>query len=441
MVDLLKVLFVESHNLDRPDPLGSHHYIRLFQEAGHDCFWVGPAISPLHIFKPDALNRHRFRVWRDGGREVEGIGWLVPLTLLVYYNLPLLRSLAVGRSQYRLCLPPLTGQLKRKGFEQVDLLWCAGPTALSLLDLVPHRLSCYRLADRLDKFSGIPANVGALQQELIKRVDFVLATSRSLWEWACSVREEDVYYLPNGVSEIFFKEEKALPSDYPADCRPVAVYAGAIDTRFDLETLAYAVRVVKDIHFLLIGPLACEKLKPGLEALQVEDNFTWLGPKDYRKLPAYLQGSKAGLIPFHLNELTEAVNPIKYYEYLACDLPVVAPPMRELTEMGGPLHSFSGKESFCAALREAVAEGVENIESGSFGESKEKKTGEIAHLKGSADQNKNDRKGFDSPVSLNAGSGQPARANKDQFREFAARNTWRSRFEEVLDIVKRLNEV
>ncbi len=399
----MKVLFAESHNLDRPDPLGSHHYIRLFREAGYKCFWLGPAISPLHIFKPDALNRHRYRVWREGGRQIDGITWLVPLIPFVYYNLPLLRSLAVGRNQYRLCLPAIEDQLKRKGFDEVDLLWCAGPVALSLLDLVPHRLSCYRLADRLDKFSGIPSNVGQLQKELIRRVDFVLATSRSLWEWALSVRKDNVYYLPNGVSRIFFEDEETLPDDFPADGKPVAVYAGSIDTRFDLNLLTCAVQKLKDIHFLLIGPLNFKKLSPGLQKLKIEGNFTWLGPRDYRMLPAYLQRSTVGLIPFKLNELTEAVNPIKYYEYLASGLPVVAPPLRELKEMGGPLHSYKNSNEFSIVIREAL--------------------GKVQQEQG---------------TESNEGHLELKTNIKANLREFALKHTWDSRFKEVMSIIEKL---
>ena len=383
----MKVLFAESHNLDRPDPLGSHHYIRYFKEAGHDCMWLGPAVSPMHFLKPDALNRHRFKVWREGGRDVDGISWLVPFSLLFYYNLPLLRSLKIGRSQYRYCLPQLPGQLKRAGFGEVDLLWCAGPVALSLLDLVPHRVSCYRLADRLDKFAGIPANVAQLQKELIRRVDFVLVTSRSLWDWARTVREDHLYYLPNGVSELFFEEAGGRPADFPTDERPVAAYAGTIDTRFDLDTLAFAVRKLKEVHFLLVGPLTDKNLQAGLEELVAEDNFSMVGAKPYSALPAYLQKAAVGLIPFQLNELTEAVNPIKYYEYLACGLPVVAPQMRELKEMGGPLHSYSDREGLCNAVREAVEAGKNN-------------------------------------------------AYRDELQRFALKHTWRSRYGEILKILE-----
>jgi glycosyltransferase involved in cell wall biosynthesis len=351
----MKILFAESHNLDRPDPVGSHQYIQLFKDTGHDCLWLGPAVSPMHIFKLDELNRYRFKVWRSGVQDIEEIKWLVPFTFLFYYNLPLLRSLFAGRNQYRFCLPPLGKTLGKISFSEVDLLWCAGPAAYSLIDLVPHRLSCYRLADKLDQFSGIPRNVEILQKELIERVDFVLATSRSLFEWACTIRNEGVYYLPNGVSEIFFEHSGSRPDDFPGGGKPVAVYIGTIDTRFDLDTLTYAISMVPEVHFLLIGPVASEALESGIKSLQGKENFTWLGPKKYSLLPSYLEQSKVGMIPFRLNELTEAVNPIKYYEYMAAGLPVVAPPMRELAAMEkGLLHFYRDRDQFCSALREAV---------------------------------------------------------------------------------------
>ena len=358
----MKVIFAESHNLDRPDPVGSHQYIRLFKEAGHNCLWLGPAVSPMHIFKPDQLNRHRFRVWCAGGRNIEGIEWLVPFTLLFYYNQPFLRSLYIGRNQYRFCLPPLPGKLEKAGFGHTDLLWCAGPVAYSLLDLVSHRISCYRLADRLDQFSAIPNNVNELQADLVKKVDFVLATSRELEEWALTIRRDHVYYLPNGVSDQFFADSDFEPDDFPSTGLPVAVYLGTIDTRFDLETLTKAVGAMPDIYFLLVGPVTDNRLLPGLQKLQEQLNFKMVGPKPYSELPAYLKRCKVGLIPFHLNDLTAAVNPIKYYEYLACGLPVVAPPMRELTGMNGPLNMYRTAKEFCQAIRNGVNTAKEDRE-------------------------------------------------------------------------------
>lgn len=381
----MKVIFAESHNLNRPDPVGSHHYIRLFKEAGHSCLWLGPPLSPYHLFKMDELNRNRFKLLRQGPQVVGGIKWLLPFTLVFYYNQPFLRSLFMGRNQFRFCLPPVKKQVAKAGFKEADLLWCAGPAALSLLNLLPHKLSCYRLADQLDQFAGIPKNVGTLQKELIKKVSFVLATSRDLYEWAKQVRDNDVYYLPNGVSAHFFEDTGPKPADFPKDGLPVAVYVGTIDTRFDLDLLSFSVHNLAQVHFLLIGKVTHSALEEGLKELQREPNFTLLGPKPFSALPAYLKRCQAGLIPFKLNELTSAVNPIKYYEYAACGLKAVAPKMRELILSEGPVLIYENKQDFCHKLSAAIEAGEE----------------ERAELK-----------------------------------EFAKKNTWQARFKEIEKIIK-----
>ncbi len=350
----MRVLFVESHNLDRPDPLGSHHYIRLFAERGHECLWLGPAISPFHLFKPDRLNRERFRTWRGGIRRVDGIQWLVPLTLLFYYDLPLLRSPFTGRNQYRFCLPPLKSVLKKTGFFPIDLLWFASPAGLGLLDAVPHRLSVYRLADRLDQFDRIPSSVNILSEELIRSSGLVLATSRYLQQWAQQRGERKVHYLPNGVDDIFFEEQLSIPADFPSGDRPVVVYLGALDSRFDADLVAGAVKKNRGYHFLMIGPVTSGEVKEKLDRLEGEVNFSLAGPREHLLAPAYLRHSSAGIIPFKQNRLTEAVNPIKYYEYLASGLPVVVPPLRELVEMKGPACFYEDLGGLGGALKKAV---------------------------------------------------------------------------------------
>ena len=59
-------------------------------------------------------------------------------------------------------------------------------------------------------------------------------------------------------------------------------------------------------------------------------NIHFLGRKPYADLPAYCRQFDVGLIPFKVNELTRAVNPIKLREYLAAGLPVVSTPLPEV---------------------------------------------------------------------------------------------------------------
>jgi glycosyltransferase involved in cell wall biosynthesis len=59
-------------------------------------------------------------------------------------------------------------------------------------------------------------------------------------------------------------------------------------------------------------------------------NVRLLGPRPYQRLPAYCAAFDVALLPFVLNELTEAVNPIKLREYLAAGVPTVTTALREI---------------------------------------------------------------------------------------------------------------
>lgn len=351
----MKVLFVEAHDLDYADPLGSHQYIRRFQESGDRCLWLGPAMSPLHIFKMDRANRKRFQVWAGGIRDFQDISWLVPLTLMPYYRLPLFGTAWAGRSHFRFCIPPLRRRLEKAGFAGPDLIWCADPVALGLLDLLPHRKSCFRLADRLDQFSRKPRSIVMLQDELIRRVDAVLATSRELYDYALQIKGKGVHYLPNGVSEYFFEQSGPPPEDFPS-AEKVAVFVGTVDAWFDCETLEYAMKRMPECHFLIIGAVKDNHVRERIESWKQYSNFTYLGRRPHHMIPLYLRRCSAGIIPFKLTALTHAINPIKYYEYLACGLPVVASPMRELLALQGPLYTYDDPDDFCRSLEAALAE-------------------------------------------------------------------------------------
>ncbi len=76
---------------------------------------------------------------------------------------------------------------------------------------------------------------------------------------------------------------------------------------------------------MLIGDSAVD-----LSLYRTVPNMHFLGRRPYADLPAYCKGLDVGLIPFKINDLTRAVNPIKLREYLAAGLPVVSTPLPEV---------------------------------------------------------------------------------------------------------------
>jgi GT2 family glycosyltransferase len=59
-------------------------------------------------------------------------------------------------------------------------------------------------------------------------------------------------------------------------------------------------------------------------------NVHLLGEKPYATLPGYVNGFDVCLIPFKITPLTEATNPVKFYEHMASGKPVVSTRLPEL---------------------------------------------------------------------------------------------------------------
>jgi glycosyltransferase involved in cell wall biosynthesis len=98
-----------------------------------------------------------------------------------------------------------------------------------------------------------------------------------------------------------------------------------LDAWVDQELLVQVARRIAPAHLVLVGHARVDVAR-----LAAEPNVHLLGRKPFADLPAYAAAFDVGLIPFEVNELTTAVNPIKLREYLSAGLPVVSTTLPEL---------------------------------------------------------------------------------------------------------------
>jgi glycosyltransferase involved in cell wall biosynthesis len=352
----MNVLMWEHFAPGGPIRVGGHHFARRFLRKGARVAWCTGPLSPVNFVKRNDETRARLRLWRRGGEWLEEgrLFAYAPMTLLPYRPYPLFDSPAVARRTLRCTVPGLRARLREAGFGRPDLLWMSpGSPFLALLDDLPHGLSVYRMSDDTAMFPDAPRSFARLEEEALARCDLVVATARRLERQARSLGARRVLYLPNACEpEPFAAEPIAEPADLLHLGRPRAVYAGAIDSWFDAELVAGAAGALPGWEFVLIGPV-----RAGLGALARSSNVRILGPRPYGDLPAYLKHADAGIVPFRITPMTQAIHPIKVYEYCAAGLPVVATPMEETVEMGAPLRLARDAEGFARALQAGLGDG------------------------------------------------------------------------------------
>jgi len=130
----------------------------------------------------------------------------------------------------------------------------------------------------------------------------------------------------NGV-DFAFLHERCRPTDLLAGMQgPIIGYYGALAEWLDLKLVAAVARQRPDWSFVLIG----DDFSTDLAGLDKLPNVHLLGLRPYSEMPQFLYWFDACLIPFRIYNVTHAVDPVKFYEYMSAGKPVIATPTAEL---------------------------------------------------------------------------------------------------------------
>ncbi|MDQ0192419.1 glycosyltransferase [Paenibacillus wynnii] len=129
-----------------------------------------------------------------------------------------------------------------------------------------------------------------------------------------------------------------IPEDLPAG--PTLGYIGAWAPWIDPNLVTRLAREQRGARVVVIGPEFGRKFLPSRVGLH------FLGMKPHHLLPGYLRLMDVCLIPFRLNPLTLATNPVKAYEYLAAGKPVISSDLPECRLMQPFVDVASSPEEF-----------------------------------------------------------------------------------------------
>jgi len=211
------------------------------------------------------------------------------------------------------------------------VLWTYSPLTYGLERHADHVV--YHCVDLLGAYPGV-------SNELIERSERALAASGHVTAIASSgvVGEHledmgfsDVLDWPNVADTDPFRDRARKSERTP---RRVVFGGNVTPYKVDLDLLERLAREVDGIDLVLAGPL--DEGGAGV----------WSDPERLRELGVTLTGTltldeladlyataTVGVIPYHINEYTAGVNPLKLFEYLASGLAVVSTPVPSVASL------------------------------------------------------------------------------------------------------------
>ena len=345
----MKAVFL-SHTVEGPTfRVGSHHLAREFAIRGWTVAHVSTSYSPLHIVRRRPVDRVRFALARSGPRFDEyGVLHVVPWS-------PLPLSLSQARREMRRVLP-------RIGFGDADYVLVDQPLLAAAIGGASGARIVYRPTD---SYFGEPELTR--QRWLCERSDGIVATSSAvLLALGSAASGIPHLILPNGVEYSRFRSTELTG-------RSGLVYVGALDERFDWDAVRAIALAVPGETVTLAGPLP--RSVPDLP-----NNVRLLGGVPYSSVPDLLRSARVGLLPFNDSPLNIGRSPMKYYEYAAAGLAILARATSELSSRS------AGEAYLYESLEQAAVQARRTVEK--FGDREASQNIEMARLHDWSEQSK-----------------------------------------------------
>jgi teichuronic acid biosynthesis glycosyltransferase TuaH len=238
-----------------------------------------------------------------------------------------------------------------------DIVWISSP---ELFEYLPKHISARLIYDCMDDVLAFPRNqsrmglLAASEKELINASFLVFCSSNNLRDKlvARASHNEKYYVIHNAFEPSAFlgiSEKTELDKKKGG---AVLGYVGTISSWLDFEALIKIVNEFTSIEIHLMGPI--ENL--GMPLPQHE-RIKHLGAVRHGDIQMCVSGFDALIMPFHVTELIQSVDPVKLYEYVFFDKPIVSVRYPEIERFSDFVDFYTNHGELIAILDRYVNEG------------------------------------------------------------------------------------
>ena len=166
--------------------------------------------------------------------------------------------------------------------------------------------------------------------------DKVIANTPFMKDWAEKMESKDVTIIPQGVdSDIMKPLSKDLELQKSLNISKndrVVMYLGSIHSISGLPTILNSIpNIIKQISnfkLLIVGGGAhLDNLKNISKKLDIEKFVIFTDYVPYTEIPRYCSLAELCINPFEITEMTKKLSPVKIFDLLACNKPILATPL------------------------------------------------------------------------------------------------------------------
>lgn len=181
--------------------------------------------------------------------------------------------------------------------------------------------------------------IRAYEEKLVARADYILVSAQKLKEELLKnypgLKDDKIFIVRNGYNGSILPAKEAPQA---TDSFTIS-YIGTIGSWFNFDFLLESLEEFPNLHYRIIGPSDNPNL-PKAERLH------YIGTVEHHKLHDAIADVQCLTMPFQLNEIVEAVDPVKLYEYINFNKNILCIRYKEIERFEPFVYFYTDYESF-----------------------------------------------------------------------------------------------
>lgn len=241
--------------------------------------------------------------------------------------------------------------LKIRKYKKYDAIWISYP---SLIKYIPQKYQGIVIYDCMDYHAAMCKNkriqytINTTEKKLVMRADIIFASSNYLMQHMKKLGGYDKTILVrNGFSS---DQISNLQHENKKEIYKIA-YVGTIAEWFDFELLLNSLKIIRNIEYHLLGPKAME--------IPQNENIIYDGVCEHSELMNYGKTVDCMFMPFKVNDIIKAVDPVKLYEYISMGTCIISVYYEEIKQFEPFVYFYETLEEYSELLNKLIKNGFQ----------------------------------------------------------------------------------
>ncbi len=212
--------------------------------------------------------------------------------------------------------------------------------------VIPKRFKGKIVYDCMDNYVAMARDsqkeiIKNYEQKLVDRADSILVSSQKLEEVLVERYgehlKEKISIVRNGYSGNILPV--AVGNESRAENKFTISYIGTIGAWFNFDYVLRSLQEFPNLEYRIIGPSDSPSLPQA-------DRLVYVGTVEHSKLHEEIQDVQCLVMPFQMNDIVEAVDPVKLYEYINFNKNILCVKYKEIERFDPFVHFYTDYESF-----------------------------------------------------------------------------------------------